>query len=314
MNAGTKSRHFEMVRRDAFTLIELMVVIVIIAALVALSASAVVKYIEVQQNANTQSILDRTQSQLARAWSKVKDQAYAETIPSGVESWIWSNLAQIPGEPADTTTRRVRVLYVKLKLRQAFPMNFNEALNPAPLPPLQAYVTYLNSLGVTASTGAAYESSACLLMALQRGVSGAGIDPSQLTVGGFTGNANGIPYLTDAWNRPIYFSRVPVGSAILNPNPYPGDGQDGANDPLDPNGYLQAPNWAQTTGASGPYGAVFTALTLQKLAGPDSSYKIAPMVASGGAVNWVRSPGTPPFDPITFALTTPGSSAIFSNP
>jgi prepilin-type N-terminal cleavage/methylation domain-containing protein len=295
-------------QRFAFTLIELLVVIAIIAALMALSASAVIKYLGSQQGANTQSTLDRTQSQLNKAWSKVKDQAFRETIPSQVDQWIRPNMAQMPSEPPDTTTKRVRVIYVKLKLRQAFPMTFAEALNPAPLPPLAAYQTYLTNLGVAPNTPYGnFESSACLLMALQRGVSGAGVDPSDLTRGGATGNAtlpNGnIAFLTDAWGSPIFFSRFPVGSIALNPN----GAQPGANDPGDPEGLLQTPNWAQTSGASGPYGTVFTNLTLQQLAPTNSSYKLAPLLASAGPDK------TPQFNPITFQ-PTPGSDDLFSNP
>ena len=115
-------------------------VIAIIAALMALSASAVMKFMGVQQNNNTQSTLDRTQSQLGKAWSKVKDEANKRTdFPAAIEPWIRTNLA---GNDANATGR-MRVIYMKLKLRQAFPMNFNEAVNPSPLPPLQAYATYL---------------------------------------------------------------------------------------------------------------------------------------------------------------------------
>ena len=225
-------------QRGAFSLVELMVVITIMAALMALTASAVLKFVGVQQTTNTQSTLDRTQSQLARAWSKVKEQAKGEAIPPAVAGWIQANLS---GSDANTTGR-VRAIYIKLKLRQAFPMNFNEALTPptlpsnnvCPLPPLPGYQTYLTgSLGITGSSAAtaAIESSACLLMALQRGVSGAGINPSELTVGGAAGSfqlpLGNLPYLTDAWGRPIFFTRAPAGNLYLNPinassvaNPY----------------------------------------------------------------------------------------------
>ncbi|MGH7226138.1 MAG: hypothetical protein ACRELF_23225, partial [Gemmataceae bacterium] len=238
---------------------------------------------------NTQSTLDRTQGELGKAWSKVKDQAYKETIPPAIAAWIQANLA---GNDANAIGR-VRVIYVKLKLRQAFPMNFNEALNitiPAsPLPPLPAYVTYLNNLGVFGSSGAAYESSACLLMALNRGVGGAGINADVLTKGGATGNINGLPYLTDAWSRPIFFARFPVGCPVLNPS----GALLGANDPGDPQGYLQMAAWGVT------YGPLYSSLTLQQLAPPNSSYKLAPMIASGGPTNWAKS-GVLSFHPINF--------------
>jgi prepilin-type N-terminal cleavage/methylation domain-containing protein len=341
--------------RDAFTLVELLVVITIIVALVALTASAVLKFVEVQQTSNTQSTLDRVQSQLARAWSKVKDDAYFKspmtepayipgTIPPQlagmtVKDWIAANLASNANNPNDpNVAERARVIYVKLRLRQAFPMNFNEALYPAPLPQLQGYVTYLTSLGITGSSTATapIESSACLLMALQRGVSGAGINPSELTAGGAAGNyatnLGNLPYLADAWGRPIFFTRVPAGNLYLNPivpqsytnniptpwwNP-PGQAicysQPGANDPLDPQGYLQTGGWASfPNGQPTPQAQLFTQLTLQPLAGPNTSFKLAPMVASGGPNNWTKPGQILPFDPITF-YAVPGGGALFSTP
>lgn len=326
-------------QRGGFTLIELMVVITIIAALMALTAGAVMKVMATSQTNNTQTRLDSVQSQLSRAWSKVKDEAYYksqmnEPVPglgTPVSQWILTNLAQIgPSDP--NAQERVRVIYVKLRLRQAFPMSFNEALNPFPLPPLPGYATYLTSLGIVGTTPAtaSIESSACLLMALQRGASGAGINPEQIAGGGAIGNLNGITYLTDAWGRPIFFSRFPAGSTYLNPAVNPATlaantantittpwwplgpvtcySQTGNNDPGDPQGYLQAPSWGTS-----PMGASFAALTLQVLAAGNTSYKLAPMVASGGPNDWVRAGGVTPFDPITF-YTLPTSGALFSTP
>ena len=306
-----------MARRTAFTLIELLVVIAIIAALMALSASAVMKFMGVQQENNTKSTLERTQSNLGKAWSKVKDQANKEPIPAAIELLIRTNLA---GNDANATIR-VRVIYVKLKLRQAFPMNFNEALNttipPSPLPALPVYQQYLGQYGIGGSLGVNYESSACLLMALQRGVSGAGINPEELNKGGATGTGqNGIAYLTDAWGQPIYFSRVPAGNPYLNPSvggatpnnyntaagPVVCYSQTGAHDPVDPQGCLQTPNWGTT------FGAAFQNVTLQYLASGNTSYKLAPMLASSGTDK------TPQFDPISFAPTVLGADDLFSTP
>jgi hypothetical protein len=146
-------------------------------------------------------------------------------------------------------------------------------------------------------------------MALKRGVSGAGIDPSDLTKGGATGSAQSpnlgnIEFLADAWGQPIYFARFPVGSMILNPT----GALPGANDPGDPQGFLQAPNWANTSGPSGLFGTVFTNLTLQQLAPPGNfSFKLAPLLASSGPDK------TPQFNTITFQPTL-GSDDLFSNP
>ena len=344
MKTRTSCNCSGMGQRGAFTLVELMVVITIMVALAAITASAVLKFIGVQQTSNTQSTLDRVQSQLARAWSKVKDDAIRSPMtepayipgtippqPAGVTvgSWIATNLASNANNAADPNVKeRTRIIYVKLRLRQAFPMNFNEALYPAPLPQLSGYVTYLTNLGIAGSSAgsASIESSACLLMALQRGVSGAGIDPADLTSGGAAGSfptplplpAGSLPYLNDAWSRPIFFTRVPAGSPLLNANPYPNGGQSGANDPGDPQGYLQAGGWAlYPNGTPTPQAQLFVKLTQQPLAAVSCSYKLAPLVASGGPSDWTNR-GTIPtpassFDPITFAPVA-GGDALFSTP
>ena len=127
-------------------------------------------------------------------------------------------------------------------------------------------------------------------MALQRAAGGAGINPDELMSGGAAGNINGIPFLADAWSRPIYFTRAPAGCPTLNP----AGSQTGSNDPADPQGTLQTPQWGTT------YGKLFAALTLQVLATGNTSYKLAPMVASGGQDNWSKT-GNLTFEPITFA-------------
>ncbi|HEY7331144.1 MAG TPA: prepilin-type N-terminal cleavage/methylation domain-containing protein [Gemmataceae bacterium] len=316
------------VEREAFTLMEMMVVITIMAALIALSASAVMKFIAVQQTTNTQSTLDRVQSQLIKAWSKVKDQAIKESIDPSV--------MLLKGTDPNAQ-ERARVLHIKLKLRQAFPMTFNEALNPAPLQPLQGYVSYLTNLGITGSSAATapIESSACLLMALQRGVSGAGIDPSDLTAGGAAGSlplpGGSLPYLTDAWARPIFFTRVPAGNLYLNPVtptsvanvyttlpwslttglPVTCYSQPGSNDPGDPTGLLVSTPWRTV------YGPPFFAATSEVVPllpqGANTSFKLAPMVASGGPSDWTKPGQFLPFDPLTF-YAVPGGNAQFSTP
>lgn len=297
--------------RYAFTLVELLVVIAIIAALMALSAAAVIRFMVTQQNNNTKSELNRVQGQLNQIWGVVaqnalkKPQWKTEIVPgtsTTVESYILSNMA---GSDANAQARAL-VIYVKLKLRQAFPMNFNEALNPFPLPPLAGYKTYLNSMGISASTGQPYESSACLLMALQRALSGQGIDPADIGGGGAikqypTPNGT-ISALIDAWGSPLAFTRAPTGSIVLNAN----GALSGANDPVDPQGLLNSGAWQPKTMRVNFFKLI------QQQTEPTSgvSYRIAPMIASAGPdKNWQ-------INTITFAPTTAGASGddLFSNP
>jgi prepilin-type N-terminal cleavage/methylation domain-containing protein len=297
--------------RRAFTLIELLVVIAIIAALLALSAAATIRFIGTQQTNNTKSELSRTQAQLNRLYSAVKDTAYknpqwkTEMVPgtsTTVESFILSKLA---GTDANAKARAL-VIYVKLKLLQAFPMNFDEAIKPYPLPPLPAYKLYLNSLGVTGSTKADYESSACLLMALQRAVSNQGVDLADLGGGSVvaqypTANAT-IPALVDAWGTPLAFTRAPTGSIVLNPN----GAQTGANDPTDPQGLLNSGAWQPQSMRT-----YFFRLIQQEMAPSlGMSYRIAPMIASAGQdKKWQIN--TINFKPKTVGAT---GDDLFSNP
>lgn len=299
--------------RRAFTLMELLVVIAIIAALLALSAAAVIRFLGTQQNSNTKSELNRTQGQLNQLWGNVAQNALknplwkTEIVPgtsTTVESYILSNFA---GTDANAQ-KRALVIYVKLKLRQAFPMNFNEAVNPFPLPPLPNYKLYLNNLGISGSSNASspYESSACLLMALQRAVSGQGIDLADIGGGGvvkqYPAPSGTIPALVDAWGSPLAFTRAPTGSIVLNPNGY----QPGANDPVDPQGLLNSGAWQPQSMRT----AFFNLILQQQAVGTGNSFRIAPMIASAGPDR------TWQINTITFAPTTAGATGddLFSNP
>ena len=64
----------------------------------------------------------------------------------GFASYVWEIKEQPRGQPSGqpgeidaNASNRVRVIYIKLKQRQAFPMTFDEALNPSPLPPQPAH-------------------------------------------------------------------------------------------------------------------------------------------------------------------------------
>jgi prepilin-type N-terminal cleavage/methylation domain-containing protein len=196
--------------RAGFTLIELLVVLSIIAVLIALSAAATVRFLGVQQTGNTRTLLSRLDSRLKNQMSIVVDQAQKDPIP-----------ASVTGATADQR----RALFVQLRLKQAFPMTFQEALNPAPLPPLPSYQAYLQSLGYTTGTAAqAHDSAACLLLALQRGPSGGGVSADDLgtsvTRDFPTPNGQTIKALVDGWGNPLVFCRAPTtgepGPAIVS--------------------------------------------------------------------------------------------------
>ena len=285
-------------------MIELLVAISIIAVLLGLSAAATFKLIGAQLSSNTKTTLVKLQSQLDKQWAAVTHRAKDEDIPDSLRNN--PHFATMIGTDANAEAR-ARVLYVKLKQRQMFPMTFDEALNPYPLPPLLPYGTYLKSLGVSASSPQTqpYESAVCLLMALERSPSGGGVKMEDLGVGtavaAFTlpsgAQVNG---LIDAWKSPLVFCRWPTGSPQLNP----GGAAAGANDSADPQGLLNAPTWVGNNG----YSVAARTFMLHGHALPPrppgsrlSSYKLAPIIMSAGA------DAIPDVDPMTLAETGPGA-------
>lgn len=237
--------------RPGFTIIELMLVLAIIGILISLSVAGVMKVASAQQVSLTRTVETQLASQVGKSWSAVADKARNEA-PSG------DALSMAGGN-----RERAKVIHLKLRLRQAFPISFQEVLDPSVSPasykPLPVYQTYLSQAGVTsAAYGQPWESSACLLMALQRGPSGTGINLEDLGVGSavksvtVAGTSN-IQILTDSWGNPFVFSRWPNGDASgvspVNPSGYQPVSA-GYLDPGDPKGELTRSSWVSSAGAA----------------------------------------------------------------
>jgi prepilin-type N-terminal cleavage/methylation domain-containing protein len=274
--------------RAGFTLIELLTVIGIIAVLIALSASAVIRYIGVQEKSNTQTALNNLGPLLKAQWDRVYEQAYYKDPRSAVFQTN-ATVTLLGGGDRE----RQRVIWTYLRLQQAFPMSLNEIFSPLPgaLPPDTDYVTKLASLGINSGNWTTYQTalyqnripywwimnSALLLMALQRGESGGGVTGDILgssSVQFFSlGNGNNISALVDAWGMPLYFVRWPTGYQGLNPGGAP---VGKLNDPLDPQGYLTAQSWVSSS-AYNKFQGLF-----HPLAGTTNSYKLIPLIVSAG--------------------------------
>src|SRR5262245_767507 len=170
--------------RRGFTLIELLVVLSIIAVLISLTAAAVLKFMWVGPGKATDSTIRAVKSRLENQWNAVADQANKENIPAGTLTMIVQNLAGADAE----TNFRARVIYVKLRLRQSFPVNFAEVITPSTaytLPPLNEYMTYLGRLGYTTANAASWPSApvqnaVCLKMALELGAGVGGANKDEL--------------------------------------------------------------------------------------------------------------------------------------
>lgn len=252
--------------RGGFTLIELLVVLGIIAILISLSASAIMRFTGVQEASNTKTTLNKLWPVLRQRWTQEAERYYREpTIPSGYVSYVQNIAGTDPG--------RMRVVYVKLKLRELFPMSFNEVFDTTTSPGNATYKQLLTNLGITGSTSttASYESAACLAMALEHGgqykLDDIGVGSTRDMPAG-TGN---IKVLVDAWGTPLQFVRFPSGSPELNP----GGAQSGVNnDPTDPQGLLGSSSW---TGQS-----AFQAAFYYTPPGGQTSYKLWPLIVSAG--------------------------------
>lgn len=301
-------------RRPGFSLIEMMVVMTIIVILAAIATGVYFRFIGVQQDSNTNTQLKKIHDLLVKRWNAevkaARDDARAGKIPPLVTSL------------ANNDPRRAEVIYVKLRLRRAFPMSFAEILNLPPnasftdvVSPLSSppeFTNYLKQNGITtaALTPQACESAVCLLLALQRGTGGGGVDAEDL---GSTSSAD-LPYkintnttvqlkgLVDGNGGPLAFCRWPTGSTELNPN----GPQIGTVDPGDPEGTLtqavwigNATKWPDPANTKDPN--LHTAFQIlchlapgRKNVGGESkpqSYKLVPIVASPGpdkvlGLNW----------------------------
>ena len=260
-------------RRPAFTLVELIVVIAIIVLLAGLTTAAVMEVLAVQQKRATEATIQKVASELDRQWKAVVDQAKNEQVPSSV-------LTQLAGNDP----RRARVIWIKLRLKQEFPMSYAEAKNPDLG---LGYISAKNAFKVLppAANDPYTESSACLLLALTQGHRGVTWDVDQSLGAGFAQDTDGDGFkeIVDTWGKALYFVRWPTTNPDLNPALAP---VQGINDNQDPDGLLSDPSWVNTGGAK-----TFQTLCGSNLPWQSYNYQVAakasyknlnPFVASAG--------------------------------
>ena len=238
--------------RSGFTLVELLVVIAIIAVLVSLSGAAYFRWIATQAQDTTETTMRDVAKVLERQMKQVIDRAKKEpesNIPLSVRTMAGGDM------------RRARVIWIKLRLKQEFPMTYAEALfpwqavnstynlPPADLPPKRTYVVALGGAGISATNcppDDGTQSSAMLLLALSQVRGGVKFNPGDLpsTAVGDT-NSDGMKEIVDAWVKPLAFYRWPVGNAeLISMNPAPANTRAFRfADAIDPDGLLLNPAW-----------------------------------------------------------------------
>jgi prepilin-type N-terminal cleavage/methylation domain-containing protein len=263
--------------RLGFTLVELMIVVAIIGVIVTLVASASMQVISRQKSANTEATIQKVHNALNAHWQAVFRQAQTEPIPPNIlygDRTMLGLIAMAGGNADPDSMRRARVIWINLRLKQEFPMNFLEALVPTPnmvsnglpvvlLPPDPVFVQALvgrptlpwpvgqiptllpAGSGLSQSSVAgpnhlpqSFESSVCLLLALSQGSQGVvALDQDRLAATErLDSGPNGLKAIADAWGRSLTFYRWPIGGELATTNP-------NLTDLLDQDGLLMSPHW-----------------------------------------------------------------------
>jgi prepilin-type N-terminal cleavage/methylation domain-containing protein len=300
--------------RGGFTLLELLIAMAIIAILATLTTVAVIRYIDVQKGTNTKNAITKLTQLLRKRWNSAVERARMEAaVSTGLTPQAQAYVQAIAGT---SNADLQRVVWVKLRLRQEFPVNFQEALSappavvltmptaqtinpPTELQPLAVYQAFLQKQGVTSTctakdpgTNVDAQSAACLLMALQRQDSAGGYKPEELGAGSVlefpvyttAGTATGtkIKALVDGWNQPLAFYRVPWGSTELNPGGAPSGV---TNDTTDSLGTLCSQAWQSDTSTTPNYYSIFQTVfgyAPPPVSGGLNSFKLQPLLVSPG--------------------------------
>ncbi|HVS35489.1 MAG TPA: type II secretion system protein [Gemmataceae bacterium] len=282
-------------RRAGFTITELLVVVAIIGVLVSLTAAAVMRLIPLTQTNNTKAELTKLETELQKEYRAATDKYSKEPIPNqgtALGNAYWNFVVPTAtNSSGQFDPNLARVIWTKLRLKQTFPTSFNEALNPFPMPPNTGYANQLTVLGYTTANTTSpqpWESSACLLLALGRSEDGAGVTPDVLGVASYSKDygtpSNGsIKGLVDGWGNPLVFSRWPVASTVLNPNPAGAPQPKANNDPADPSGLLESSLWQQNNSAYTNFTTWCHPVGKPAAGGDATSYRVFPLVVSGGA-------------------------------
>jgi len=285
--------------RPGFSLVELLIVIAIIAVLAALSVGIIRAVLDSQQKANTEAAMRTVDKTLKQHWAHVVGEARKEAPSQDV-------LALAKQDP-----RRAQVIWIKLRLTEAFPQSYAEVGKPGAIPAWQSYVpsnqkynsTYrrtLTSAHIDNPPSADVQSSTCLLLALGVRRGGAGLNVAELGPAARDTNGDGLKEIVDGWGRPIVFDRFPTdakfpGLLQSNSPAILGSKGDKYCDPLDPDGLLANPNWfsasfTTTTSKFSPanltLGAEFEQLChpvfFQSTPTPVANYVIPVLTSKGG--------------------------------
>lgn len=210
-------------RRHGFTLTELLVVISIIAILGSLITAFIFSAADRARASNTEHAIQTINKLFQHHWSQVVADAKKEDISDTSELGSpnplkgFGNLIGLAG--ADPSFERTRIILMKLRLMEAFPVRYGEVNNVAD-PVYLALKTYLpqsrrkytstyrkvlvdaNKKPLMAANDPLTESSACLLMALSEVKRGGPDFPKDAMVQSIAdSDGDGIKEFVDGWSQ-----------------------------------------------------------------------------------------------------------------
>jgi prepilin-type N-terminal cleavage/methylation domain-containing protein len=240
--------------RPAYTLIEVIAVITIITILVSLAAWGAFSVLGGQQWKNTASTIRVVDKVLQTDWRFVIDEAKKDTISPAVIA-----LAQ-----PDPTGERAKVLWIKIRLMEAFPQSYADIGTPTALPfvyqngwiptaqqryiaQYQAQMAAVNCAMTAPTTPAQWQaqSSACLRLALSISRGGSSLTDDQIKYALADTNTDGLNEIVDGWGNPMAFFRFPWNNAaLLAANPGASNPKTAVfADPIDSGGTLINLGW-----------------------------------------------------------------------
>lgn len=289
--------------RAAFTLVELLVAISIIAILGALIAAGIMSWIGAQARRNTENEIRTLYKGLLQHWDAVVSSAKKENLPAPIFPI------------ADNDADRARIIWIKIRLMEAFPVNFTEIKNAYTVAPL-SYIpgdrrkymgNYASKLptGYVAAAPGKTESAACLLMALKTNRDG--VSHSEDLLAPFIRDTNNdkIPELVDGWGEPLYFYRFATGNAEMQAK-VPNSIKVPFLDPLDPRGRL-------ITTFTPANSALFESKIHPLRSGTNAWYAIPVLVSSGpNLLSGLVANNTPPYQNMAVATPKEADDNIYS--